>query len=53
MSSRLFVVVRCHRCCVFVCRFAVLSGLTCEHDSMHGKLKSSHMLKVMNIRDLH
>uniref|UniRef100_A0A7N6BSL1 Regulator of microtubule dynamics protein 3 n=1 Tax=Anabas testudineus TaxID=64144 RepID=A0A7N6BSL1_ANATE len=25
--------------------FAVLTGLTCEHESMHGKLKSSHVLK--------
>ncbi|XP_028996518.1 regulator of microtubule dynamics protein 3 [Betta splendens] len=29
----------CHRW------FAVLTGLACEHDSMHGKLKSSHIMK--------
>lgn len=28
------------------CRFALLTGLTSEYESMHQKLKSSHVLKV-------
>lgn len=32
---------------LFVCdRFAVLTGLTSKHESIDGKLKSSHILKV-------
>lgn len=40
------VISQCHSVHVFGSRFAVLTGLTSQHESMHSKLKSSRILKV-------
>lgn len=37
-----------HELLLAVCRFAVLTGLASQHESMPSKLKSNRILKVIN-----